>query len=77
MAASTILSSIGPPAQRTSFVLFLSGDEGWDCDRGNHCATSCVQQGAMVAGIDWPKLKAESRGRRQISAYLPMATWKI
>jgi type IV secretory pathway VirJ component len=46
-----------PQGTPTSFVLFLSGDGGW-----NHgvveMAQQLVQQGAMVAGIDLAKLDA-------------------
>jgi type IV secretory pathway VirJ component len=45
---------MGPPA---SFVLFLSGDEGWN-STSDTMARQLVQQGAMVAGIDWAKFKA-------------------
>ncbi len=41
----------------TSFVLFLSGDEGWNA-AAQAMALALVQQGAMVAGIDLPKFKA-------------------
>jgi type IV secretory pathway VirJ component len=44
----------GPP---TGFVLFLSGDEGWN-STADAMARHLVQQGAMVAGIDWAKFKA-------------------
>jgi type IV secretory pathway VirJ component len=44
----------GPP---TSVVLFLSGDEGWN-STADTMARQLVQQGAMVAGIDWAKFKA-------------------
>jgi type IV secretory pathway VirJ component len=46
-----------PPAQATSFVLFLSGDEGWS-GRAESLAEQLAQQGAMVVGIDLPKFKA-------------------
>jgi type IV secretory pathway VirJ component len=46
-----------PPAQATSFVLFLSGDEGWS-RRAESLAEQLAQQGAMVVGIDLPKFKA-------------------
>jgi type IV secretory pathway VirJ component len=45
---------IGPP---TSFALFLSGDEGWD-STADTMARQLVQQGAIVAGIDWAKFRA-------------------
>jgi type IV secretory pathway VirJ component len=44
----------GPPA---SVALLLSGDEGWN-STADTMARQLVQQGAMVAGIDWPKFKA-------------------
>jgi type IV secretory pathway VirJ component len=44
----------GPP---TSFALLLSGDEGWN-STADAMARQLVQQGAMVAGIDWAKFKA-------------------
>ena len=44
-----------PPA--LSFVLFLSGEEGWN-STADAMARQLVQQGAMVAGIDWRKFKA-------------------
>jgi type IV secretory pathway VirJ component len=40
-----------------SFVLLLSGDEGWNGSAGA-LAEQLAQQGAMVAGIDYPKFKA-------------------
>lgn len=46
-----------PPAQATSFVLFLSGDEGWG-RRPEVVAEQLAQQGAMVVGIDLPHFKA-------------------
>ena len=46
-----------PAAAPTSFVLFLSGDEGWN-STADAMARQLAQQGAMVAGIDWPKFKA-------------------
>jgi type IV secretory pathway VirJ component len=46
-----------PPAQATSFVLFLSGDEGWS-RRAEGLAKQLAQQGAMVVGIDLPQFKA-------------------
>ncbi|HEY2462803.1 MAG TPA: AcvB/VirJ family lysyl-phosphatidylglycerol hydrolase [Steroidobacteraceae bacterium] len=51
------LSVYSPPAQATSFVLLLSGDEGWS-RRAEVMAEQLVQQGAMVVGIDLPKFKA-------------------
>jgi type IV secretory pathway VirJ component len=47
--------SPGNPA--TSFVLLLSGDEGWD-STADTLAEQLAQQGAMVAGIDFPQFKA-------------------
>ena len=46
-----------PPAAASSFVLFLSGDEGWS-GRAESFAEQLAQQGAMVVGIDLPKFKA-------------------
>ena len=46
-----------PAAQPTSFVLFLSGDEGWN-GRAAALAEQLTQQGVMVAAIDWRKFKA-------------------
>jgi type IV secretory pathway VirJ component len=46
-----------PAEQPTSFVLFLSGDEGWN-SRDETLARTLTQQGAMVAGIDGAKFKA-------------------
>src|ERR1700733_1304650 len=46
-----------PPGQVSSFVLFLSGDEGWS-RRAEGFAEQLAQQGAMVVGIDLPKFKA-------------------
>jgi type IV secretory pathway VirJ component len=46
------------PAQTaTSFVLLLSGDEGWN-GTAESLARQLVAQGAMVAGIDTPQFKA-------------------
>ena len=51
------LAVYAPTGKPTSFVLFLSGDEGWN--RGaDALAQQLVQQGAMVVGIDLPKFKA-------------------
>ena len=44
-------------AQATSFVLLLSGDEGWN-HRADTLSARLAEQGAMVVGIDWPKFKA-------------------
>jgi type IV secretory pathway VirJ component len=46
-----------PPAEASSFVLFLSGDEGWS-RRAAGFAEQLAQQGAMVVGIDLPKFNA-------------------
>src|SRR5271168_2319346 len=43
-----VYSPSGPP---TSFVLFLSGDEGWTA-AAEAMAGQLVQHGAMVVGID-------------------------
>lgn len=51
------VSVYSPPAQATSFVLFMSGDEGWS-RRAGELAVQLAQQGAMVVGIDLPKFKA-------------------
>jgi type IV secretory pathway VirJ component len=51
------LAVYSPPAQASSFVLFLSGDQGWD-KRAEGFAQQLTQQGAMVVGIDLPKFKA-------------------
>jgi len=45
---------VGPP---TRFVLLLSGEQGWN-STADTMARQLVQQGAMVAGIDWVKFKA-------------------
>jgi type IV secretory pathway VirJ component len=46
-----------PADKPTSFVLFLSGDEGWN-SRDETLARTLTQQGAMVAGIDAAKFKS-------------------
>jgi type IV secretory pathway VirJ component len=46
-----------PPSEASSFVLFLSGDEGWS-HRAEGLAEQLAQQGAMVVGIDLPKFNA-------------------
>lgn len=51
------LAVYSPPAQATSFVLFLSGDEGWSRS-AEVLAEQLAQQGAMVVGIDLPKFEA-------------------
>jgi type IV secretory pathway VirJ component len=52
---------VGPP---TGFVLLLSGDEGWSAT-ADTIARQLVQQGAMVAGIDWVKFKANLEADRE------------
>jgi type IV secretory pathway VirJ component len=51
------LAVYNPPAQATSFVLFLSGDEGWN-PRADALAQQLALQGAMVVGIDLPKFNS-------------------
>jgi type IV secretory pathway VirJ component len=51
------LAVYAPAGKATSFVLFLSGDEGWNSG-ADALAQQLVQQGAMVVGIDLPKFKA-------------------
>jgi type IV secretory pathway VirJ component len=46
-----------PTQAATSVVLFISPDEGWNAT-AQAMALALVQQGAMVAAIDLPKLKA-------------------
>jgi type IV secretory pathway VirJ component len=46
-----------PNGKASSFVLFLSGDAGWDAS-AEALAQKLVQQGAMVTGIDLSKFKA-------------------
>ena len=46
-----------PAGTPTSFVLFLSGDEGWSAS-ADTMARQLVEQGAMVAAIDWVQFKA-------------------
>ena len=46
-----------PEARPASFVLFLSGDEGWN-PAAEAAARQLVQQGAMVVGIDTRKFRA-------------------
>jgi type IV secretory pathway VirJ component len=57
-----------PKGAATSFVLFISSDEGWNA-AAESMALALVQQGAMVAGIDWPKFKAmlEADGAQCVS----------
>jgi type IV secretory pathway VirJ component len=50
------LAVYAPTGKPTSFVLFLSGDEGWNSG-ANALAQQLVQHGAMVVGIDLPKFK--------------------
>src|SRR6202158_2906732 len=49
-----VYKPVGPPA---SFVLLLSGEQGWN-STSDTMARQLVSQGAMVAGIDWVKFKA-------------------
>jgi len=46
-----------PSGSPASFVLLLSGEEGWN-STAEAMARQLVQQGAMVAGVDWAKFKA-------------------
>src|ERR1700690_2131916 len=46
-----------PAGVPKSFVLFLSGDEGWNA-AADAMARQLVAQGAMVAAIDWARFKA-------------------
>jgi type IV secretory pathway VirJ component len=46
-----------PTAQAASFVLLLSGEEGWN-RRADALAARLADQGAMVVGIDFPRFKA-------------------
>jgi type IV secretory pathway VirJ component len=46
-----------PKGVPTSFVLFLSGNEGWNA-AADTLARQLVQQRAMVTAIDWIKFKA-------------------
>jgi type IV secretory pathway VirJ component len=46
-----------PADKATSFVLFLSGDDGWN-GRAESLARVLTAQGSMVAGIDGAKFKA-------------------
>ena len=46
-----------PKAETKSFVLFLSGERGWDT-KTSGMAQALVDQGAMVAGISTPQLFA-------------------
>ena len=47
-----------PNGTPTSFVLFLSGDGGWNQEMAG-IAHELVRHGAMVAGIDLPKFRAD------------------
>jgi type IV secretory pathway VirJ component len=47
-----------PAGEPKSFVLLLSGDDGWNADSAA-IAEQLVRHGAMVAGIDVPKLNAD------------------
>jgi type IV secretory pathway VirJ component len=47
-----------PDHSPQSFVLFLSGSDGWN-QRMTDLARQLVQQGAMVVGIDTPQLNAD------------------
>ncbi|MEO6103570.1 MAG: AcvB/VirJ family lysyl-phosphatidylglycerol hydrolase [Pseudoxanthomonas sp.] len=46
-----------PQTEASQFVLFLSGADGWDASM-DHTARALVAEGAMVAGIDMPRLRA-------------------
>jgi type IV secretory pathway VirJ component len=48
------LAVYAPAGTPTSFVLFLSGDRGWD-GAADAQAAQLAQQGALVVGIDSPK----------------------
>ena len=48
-----VYKPVGAP---TNFVLFLSGDDGWDSSMAT-LAQRLAEHGAMVAGIDMPKFK--------------------
>jgi type IV secretory pathway VirJ component len=50
------LAVYAPTGKPTSFVLFLSGDEGWNSG-ADALAKQLVQHEAMVVGIDLPKFK--------------------
>src|ERR1039458_3550543 len=47
-----------PSGTPNSFVLFLSGDGGWNQEMAE-IARELVRHGAMVAGIDLPKFRAD------------------
>jgi type IV secretory pathway VirJ component len=46
-----------PAGTPASFVLFVSGDEGWNAT-ADRAARQLAQQGAMIAGIDWAAFRA-------------------
>ena len=46
-----------PASAQTSVALLISGDEGWN-STADTMARQLVEHGAMVAGIDWAKFKA-------------------
>jgi type IV secretory pathway VirJ component len=46
-----------PSGAPASFVLLLSGEEGWNAT-ADTMARRLVQQGALVTGVDWRKFKA-------------------
>jgi len=52
------LTVYAPAGNTTSFVLFLSGDEGWN-GAADTQAAQLAQQGAMVVGIDLKKFADE------------------
>lgn len=54
------LAVYAPTGKPTSFVLFLSGEEGWN-SAADALAQQLVQQGAMVVGIDLPRFEAALR----------------
>src|ERR1700733_355668 len=45
-----------PAGTPSSFVLFLSGDEGWNA-AADRAARQLAQHGAMIAGIDWAEFR--------------------
>ena len=51
------LAVYAPRGAATSFVLLLSGEDGWN-NAAETLALQLSQQGAMVAGIDYPKFKS-------------------
>ena len=59
----------GPP---TSFVLLLSGDEGWSAT-ADTIARQLVRQGAMVASIDWVEVQRQTSAPTANNACSPMA----